>query len=140
LVENCAGYLTENGLFVTVGIAFDEYTYPSMLHAVFQMLKNVVLPCWIGGAPRRYVQAASFVDQDRLHRLKRFCEEGTLRVHIDSRWGFEDAPKEGLVQAWCFESYADGFNQAYDRMLSRRAKGKIIVRVQASSSPEMTTE
>ncbi|KIX06484.1 uncharacterized protein Z518_04460 [Rhinocladiella mackenziei CBS 650.93] len=111
LVDNCHRFLKEGGPFVTVGIAFKEYTYCSMLFAVSRMLKNVLVPRFLGGPPRKYVQVSSLVTPEGLERLKKFCDDGKMTVPIDSCWEFEDVYK------------------AYERMLSSRAKGKIIVKI-----------
>ncbi|KAJ9603162.1 hypothetical protein H2200_012457 [Cladophialophora chaetospira] len=53
LYESCTSFLKENGSYVTVGVAFNEYTYGSMLVAVTRMLKNILWPRLLGGAPRK---------------------------------------------------------------------------------------
>ncbi|KIW62267.1 hypothetical protein PV04_10459 [Phialophora macrospora] len=111
LFDNCAAFLKESGSYVTVGIAFEHYTYGSMLVAVSRMLRNVLWPRLLGGTPRRYVQVTSACTFDGLQKLKELCEEGKLKVPIDSIWDFNDVPN------------------AYDRMLSRRARGKVVVKV-----------
>ncbi|EXJ54812.1 hypothetical protein A1O7_10153 [Cladophialophora yegresii CBS 114405] len=82
-----------------------------MLLAVTRMLRNVLLPRLLGGTPRRYVQVASVCTLDGLQKLKELCEYGKLRVPIDSVWDFDDVPN------------------AYKRLLSRRARGKVVVKV-----------
>ncbi|KAK5061604.1 hypothetical protein LTR84_008148 [Exophiala bonariae] len=111
LYNNSAAFLKPDGHFVTVGIAFTEYSYGSMAVAVRDMLWNVVCSAWGGSGSRRYVQVASACNLDSLERLRVLCEDRALRVPIDSQWAFEDALK------------------AYERMVSRSAKGKIVVNV-----------
>jgi hypothetical protein len=87
--------LKESGSYVTVGVAFEYYTYGSMLVAVSRMLRNVLWPRLLGGTPRRYVQVTSTCTFDGLQKLKELCEEGKLKVPIDSIWDFNDVPNVG---------------------------------------------
>ncbi|ETI20087.1 hypothetical protein G647_08121 [Cladophialophora carrionii CBS 160.54] len=111
LFDNCADFLKESGSYITVGIAFDHYTYTSMLLAVSRMLRNVLWPRLLGGTPRRYVQVASVCTLDGLQKLKDLCEDGKLRVPIDSIWDFDNVP------------------DSYKRILNRRASGKVVVKI-----------
>ena|ERR1700761_5203139 len=96
LFDNCTGCLKESGLYVTVGIAFERYTYGSMLVAVIQMLKNLLWPRLLGGTPRKYVQVAAVCTLDGLEKLKELCKQGKMKVPIDSQWDFDDVPKVGI--------------------------------------------
>ena len=93
LFDNCTSFLKENGSYITVGVAFDEYTYGSMMVAISRMMKNIMWPRILGGAPRQYVQVASACSLQGLERLKRLCEEGKLKVAIDSVWDFLEIAK-----------------------------------------------
>lgn len=135
MVDHCASFLKESGPFVTVGIAFEAYTYGSMLVAVSRMLKNALWPRLLGGPSRKYIQVASFVDLEGLERLSKYGEAGKLRVPIDSVWGLDDVLKVGRTYSrFAFPrvlNKADNHSvQAYERMLSKGAKGKIVVKVQ----------
>jgi reticulon-4-interacting protein 1, mitochondrial len=93
LFDNCSTFLAETGPYVTVGVAFDQYTYGSMLVAVSRMLKSILWPRFLGGTPRRYIQVASVCTEKGLSKLKRLCEDGSLRVPIDSLWSFDEVFK-----------------------------------------------
>jgi len=56
LFKNCAGFLVEGRPYVTVGPAFADYTYGSLLAAMRLMAKNMLWPRARGGVPRDYVQ------------------------------------------------------------------------------------
>ena len=76
---------------MSVGVANKEYSYSSMLTALWKMLANVTAS-WIPAIPqRRYIQANSWVNQERLERLRSLVEQGKLRVLVDSCWEMEDA-------------------------------------------------
>jgi len=93
LYTNCAGFLKTDGLFVTVGIAFKEYSYGSLFVAVKDMLRNILVSAWGGRDRRRYVQVASTCNLEGLQRLKTMCEDQNMRVPIDSSWSFDDVLK-----------------------------------------------
>lgn len=93
LYDRCAAFLKPDGHFVTVGIAFAEYSYGSMAVAVKNMLWNVLSSAWGGSASRRYVQVASTCNLEGLERLRVLCEDRGMRVPIDSEWGFAQVVK-----------------------------------------------
>jgi reticulon-4-interacting protein 1, mitochondrial len=96
LFDNCTSFLKENGPYVTVGIAFEEYTYGSMLVALSRMVKNLLWPRFLGGTPRKYIQVASVTTLSGLEKLRELCENGKLKVPVDSIWDFDDVPKVGV--------------------------------------------
>lgn len=106
-------YLVPKGLFVTVGIAFQEYTLASIFNACWlMMVKNPLTPIWLGGVPRTYLSVMGVVNEERMKELGRLVQEGTLKaVNGDGVWEMEDVKK------------------AYAIMLNRRARGKIIVKI-----------
>lgn len=108
---HCEGYLKPGMPFVTVGPAPPDYSVVGMLHAIGQMLSNALWPRWLGGVNRPYFTAARFANLPDMERLARLAREGKLRVPIDPCWDFGDVLK------------------AYDVMLSKRARGKIVVKV-----------
>lgn len=93
LYANCASFLKADGLYVTVGIAFSEYSYASLCVAVKDMLRNILFSAWGGHDSRRYIQVSSTCSLEGLQRLKAMCEDLDLRVPIDSSWDFDDVMK-----------------------------------------------
>jgi len=112
IFSHCVDYLRSEGLFVTVGVAFKEYTVPSMLQAVCLMLKNSWWPRALWGVPREYICVNAVANLDMMERLASLVDEGALKMVVDSRWDMTDAVK------------------AYERYLTRRAKGRVIVQIQ----------
>jgi NADPH:quinone reductase-like Zn-dependent oxidoreductase len=95
--DYCALYLKESGLFVTVGVALADYTLSSMFEVAYLMiLKNVLLPVWLGGVPRKYVLVTALVTSARLQELGKLMEEGKLKVTVDSVWEMVDVQKVGF--------------------------------------------
>ncbi|KAJ6454269.1 hypothetical protein C8R47DRAFT_1061185 [Mycena vitilis] len=107
LFVGCTSYLTPEGLLVNVG------NFEGAGITIWRALLNTYLPCILGGVPRRYAFISTTPNGEKAARLARMVEEGQLRVVVDEVFDFEEALK------------------AYDRMLARNAKGKIIIRVQA---------
>jgi hypothetical protein len=85
---------------VTVGVAHKDYSYPSMLRAVFMMIKNSLAALLPGSNRRRYVQVNAAVNPEALEKLRSMVEQGSLRVPIDSCWGMKDAPKVRSMAAF----------------------------------------
>lgn len=112
IFSNCATYLVPRAPFISVGIAFASYTYSSVMYACFLMLTNSLWPRFLGGVNRPYNCVQGFATFERLQQLAEMAEEGDFEVVIDSSWELEDALG------------------AYEKMLSRHARGKIVVKVQ----------
>lgn len=96
---------------MTVGVAADKHTFSCILHTVFIMLKNMMLPRFLGGGDRQYSQVTAFASLESLEKLANLAGEGQLKVISDSVWDMEDALK------------------AYDIALGHRARGKVAVKV-----------
>jgi hypothetical protein len=84
--------LKEGKPFVTVGPAPPDYSFSGVLYIVGAMIRNELLPRWLGGVDRPYLSARGFASLEGLERVSRLAEEG-LKVPIDSVWGLEDALK-----------------------------------------------
>lgn len=75
-------------------------------------------PAWAGGVPRAYTFFSVRVGDtlsihSELGALVKWVEEGKLRVDVDSVHGFD---REGVMSA-------------YARIMTGKAKGKVVVRV-----------
>lgn len=84
-----------------------------MFQAVWlMMLKNPFWPLWLGGVPRKYESVVGLVTEDKIQELGKLVEEGKLKGVIgDGIFEMEDAKK------------------AYAVLLSKRARGKIVVKI-----------
>ncbi|RAH63749.1 uncharacterized protein BO66DRAFT_444683, partial [Aspergillus aculeatinus CBS 121060] len=99
-------------VYVSVGPALEAYTFRSAVGVLVKQMLNRFLPVWLGGIDRQYRQVTAWVDVERLERLRVLAEEGVLKTWIGGAWGFENAI------------------EAYEVLLSKHAKGKLIIRVQ----------
>ena len=93
LYSHCADYLSPGKPFVTVGVAFEEYTVSGMLYAAFLMLKNRLWPSVLGGVPREYANVTVIANLELVEKLRQLVEEGKIKVVVDSCWDMEDALK-----------------------------------------------
>jgi len=103
-----SAYLAPNGVFVTSG------PLPKNSSEIWQMVKHVFAaftPKWLGGISRAWTFIALQNNKADLETLQKYIAEGKLKPVVDSVYEFEDVLK------------------AYDRMISGRATGKIVVKV-----------
>jgi hypothetical protein len=116
-----------------VGVAFAEYTVSNMAYASSLILKNTWWPRALGGGPRDYICVSAFVTLEALQRLRELVEEKKLAVVLDSCWEIGDVLKVSYTiksRARHFELEIADRTQAYEILLSRRSRGKIIVKIQ----------
>ncbi|KAK0635825.1 hypothetical protein B0T17DRAFT_624833 [Bombardia bombarda] len=113
--KSSARYLKPDGIYSAAGVHSTGgfATWPA-LKAGFAMLGNALWPKspWLGGTGRTW-KAAAMMDPGRelMERVVRMLADGKLRVVVDSEWAFENV------------------QEAYDVLLSGRARGKVIVKV-----------
>lgn len=108
LYYQCHHFLKEDGAFVQVGaVAFTTIA----LRALW--------PTFLGGGRRKYVIVGFKPDRKQLEQLGEWLEDGTIQVQLDSVHEFNDAV------------------QAFDRLRSGHARGKIVVHVGSSRDPSI---
>jgi len=109
LYTHSEAYLAPNGLYIYLlgGVR----AYSDVPSEMFHFFKAFLLPTWLGGTKRtfRCVQVKS--SQDSLQNLCEYVKQGKLTTPVDSVYAFEDVLK------------------AYDRILSERATGKVVVTI-----------
>ncbi|OJD35339.1 nad-p-binding protein [Diplodia corticola] len=107
LFERSPGFLKEGGVFVSVG---------AMEGMAATLFWNVPVNYWwpraLGGTPRKYIFQQTPMTTERREELIKLVQEGKLKKAVDNVFDMENVLG------------------AYDRMLSQRAKGKIVVKVQ----------
>lgn len=106
------GFVKSTGSFLTISAPAD--TIGTTVKTFFQMGSSLFQPKWLGGTsvPFKMCWLEAEKEHDSLVRMAKWLEEGTIKPVIDSEYSFEDVPK------------------GYERILSGRAKGKIVVNVQ----------
>ena len=110
--ENCAAFVKPMGAYITVGIANKDYTWSSMLECLWlMMLKNPWTPIIFGGVPRRLERITAVVNEESMRELGEAVKDGTLRGTAWETWDMENVKR------------------AYNVLLQKKARGKIIIRV-----------
>lgn len=111
---NCAQYMKEDGVYSAVGIKAKSFGIVDALSAFWKMQINAIWPRskWLLGTGRTWV-CISMMDpgMELMEYLVGLFAEGKLRVVVDGEWSF------------------DRVLEAYDVLMSGRARGKIIVKV-----------
>ncbi|KAE8443284.1 hypothetical protein EG329_002000 [Mollisiaceae sp. DMI_Dod_QoI] len=110
---HCASYLKPGRPFITIGNSLppDDYSYSSILYGVGQMISNAFWPRFLGGVNRPWGQVTGIANLKAMRRLVHMIDEDKLKVITDSVWSFQDV----LL--------------AYERLMSKHARGKVIIRL-----------
>jgi NADPH:quinone reductase-like Zn-dependent oxidoreductase len=106
LYQNSPSYLKPNGMVINIG------ALEGVGSVACNMLFNTFLPVWLGGVPRRYVMFSTPPTRDDAIYNLHLIEEGQLRIPVDSVFEMKDAI------------------QAYERIATKRARGKVVVKMQ----------
>ncbi|CAE6410268.1 unnamed protein product [Rhizoctonia solani] len=103
-------YLAPNGKFVSTGPSMEKLSqFPS---TIWSMIQTSLWPRWLGGVPRHHETIVDLTPIDKcLHEIIKLIDNGQLRPLVDSVHSFDEVPN------------------AYDRILTRRAKGKVVVTI-----------
>lgn len=99
-------FLTEDGHFVQVGGGVSA-------EQVKSVLKRSLIPSFLGGGKRNYKMIMAKQSHEGLARIGDWMKEGKVKAVIDEEFAFENAP------------------EAFAKLKTGRAKGKIVVRVTA---------
>ncbi|KAK6365641.1 zinc ion binding [Exophiala oligosperma] len=104
-------YLTKSGTFVILGNmkALESASLFGLISEILLVQLNRFLPVFLGGTPRKCLFYSATPLKKDMQRVCDMVEAGQVKSLVDSVWKFEDVTK------------------AYERGLSQRAKGKIIV-------------
>lgn len=113
LFTNSPNYLKEDGCFVNIG-AMDVRN--GLFKTLGQCIVNLYRPSWLGGVPRRYIFFSNIPKMEEVLTLAEMVKQGKLKILVDSEYAAED------------------LMQAYKRMATGRARGKILVRMQPEAS------
>lgn len=125
LFRKCGGYLDKSGIFITIvgGVGAGP------------IMRSKLLPVALGGVPRRYKLLALWPDGAIAKEAAKWVEEGSFQhFPIDSEYAMEDAVK---VRCLRYPAVLTSLKmmlirlvpQGYERVASKRSKGKVIVKV-----------
>lgn len=107
----CPAFLKKDGEYANIGAS--DLRSDGSIWSILTFLRNmtsIFLPWWLGGVPRKSTPGGSI--RDGLPEfIDKYLVNKSVRCPIDSTFGFEDAPT------------------AYERLMTGRALGKIIVNV-----------
>lgn len=106
LFESSPNYVRPNGLVVNIG-ALEAGT----ARTIFRWFMNTWRPTWLGGVPRKYIMFSQPPHLPGIQPLIDMVAQGLVKINLDSEWPMEDLMK------------------AYERVTSKRAKGKVLIRV-----------
>ncbi|KAF8216311.1 hypothetical protein K438DRAFT_1797001 [Mycena galopus ATCC 62051] len=116
LYVNCASYLAPGGMYLSAGTLPNSWkVFREMLRQFFE---GRLRPAWLGGVPRKFdVVSVSFAKQD-LEVVRDLVAKGTVKPIVDSVHSFD---QEGVMQA-------------FEKLMSKHAKGKVVIKVSDDSS------
>ncbi|KAF4578555.1 hypothetical protein EYR36_000362 [Pleurotus pulmonarius] len=114
LYTHSAAYMAPGGVFVTTtpaphGLSFKEIGY------LFRTIAAMTWPSWLGGIPRKFKLVSLKENKADLEAFRDLVAEGKLVGVVDSVYEMPDALK------------------AYERILTSRATGKVVVKIEGST-------
>lgn len=106
-------FLKKKGLFLNVGGMGVAFIWREFLGFFVMIANSFIYPSFLPhGVPRKYAFFSGSANQESLKEVVKLVEDSKLTVPIDSVWEMEDA------------------REAYKVIDSKRARGKVIVKVQ----------
>ncbi|GAA5851721.1 hypothetical protein JCM9279_004383 [Rhodotorula babjevae] len=109
--RKCPKYLEPDGIYVDVAGPHMDGGIGPLLGGMVDMMGRNLRPGFLGGVPRKYVFGLSTADRKSFAEVEELVRTGKIRPILDSVFSFEDVQR------------------AYERQMSGRAQGKIVVRV-----------
>lgn len=133
LYTNCPAYLKEGKSYLNAGVL--PYTGSGIWGAISltrDLLANYFWPRFLGGTDRKYELLRTDLVPGLLEKVRAFVASGAITGMVDSVWEMEEALKVFLAWPCCgiVSHTQTDFMQAYERVESHRARGKVVVRVQ----------
>lgn len=128
IFNHCPGFLAEGKPFVSIGPKAKSYTYGGLITTIGLMAKNALLPRFMGGVPREYVQVTGIANLEAMELLARMMEEGTLRVRVGTVVAMGDVPEVSfpyiMVGIDCKIDTPAGLREDVEWACSREDRGK----------------
>lgn len=110
LYTNSPAYLKPNGVFVSNG----PFPSSASVAEIWKFAKTILAistPRWLGGTPRRWTYVNNIYSQAKLEATQVYVAQGKLNPPIDTAFNF----KEAIA--------------GYERLMTKRATGKVVVKV-----------
>ncbi|RAL07926.1 NAD(P)-dependent alcohol dehydrogenase, partial [Aspergillus homomorphus CBS 101889] len=111
IYAHCVPYLAEGKPFINLGQMKATPGFWGQIAWAWTQFATRYWPVVLGGVPRAYQFYGGKPTVESMQRIMRLVEKGVVRVVVDSVWRMGEVRK------------------AYERMESKRAKGKIVVSV-----------
>ncbi|KAJ7130303.1 NAD-P-binding protein [Mycena epipterygia] len=111
LYLNSASYLAPGGIYLTAGTV--PSTRTEITDVLRQIFEGLLRPTWLGGVPREYVWMFANAEKKALETVRDLVAKGAVKPIVDSVYSFDQ----------------DGVMKAYEKMMSKRAMGKVVVKV-----------
>ncbi|CAO3670198.1 unnamed protein product [Umbelopsis vinacea] len=115
LYDHSPAYLNSGKLFLDMAVKHPvdrDWRATDLLWFMCNQVKNNFQPRWLGGTQTKYKFISATPTLKSLERLRKLIAEGKLRGPVDSVWSMDQAIP------------------AYERFLSHKAKGRVVIEVQ----------
>jgi len=109
LYTHSEAFLAPKGVYIYLGGGLRSVS--DIFQEIVGAFKGFILPTWLGGTNRAYKFVSVKSSQGSLQHLCEYVNQGKLTPPVDSVFAFKDAL------------------EAYDRILSGRATGKVVVTI-----------
>ncbi|KAJ6495300.1 hypothetical protein C8R45DRAFT_900023 [Mycena sanguinolenta] len=111
MYRHCAAYLAPGGVYVSAG------GFPTSGKAFWGTLRLIfegsIRPAWLGGVPRKFGMVTCPEERKDFEEMLSLIASGELKPLVDSVHSFDRA----------------GVMAAYDRLMTNRAVGKVVIKV-----------
>ncbi|KAJ7767431.1 hypothetical protein DFH07DRAFT_1011164 [Mycena maculata] len=111
LYLNSAAYLAPGSTYLTAGTL--PKTRKEILGMLRQAFEGLLRPTWLGGVPRKYGVVTVTLKKKDLETVRELVARGAVKPIVDSVHSFD----------------RDGVLRAYEKIMSKRAVGKVVVKV-----------
>ncbi|KAJ7039760.1 NAD(P)-binding protein [Mycena alexandri] len=104
-------YLAPGGTYLTVGVF--PNTLAATQGALRQLSEGFLRPSWLGGVPQKCIWLSINFETKDMENVRDLVAKGAVKPMVDSVYTFD----------------RDGVLKAYEKMMSNRAVGKVVVKV-----------
>ncbi|KAJ7672629.1 hypothetical protein B0H17DRAFT_179667 [Mycena rosella] len=131
LYLNSASYLAPGGMYLSAGTL--PKTRQEMAGMLRQVFEGLLRPTWLGGVPRKFGVVQVNLGKKDLETVHQLVAAGGLLLTITRFFSLQpNYPCAGDVKPIIDSVYSfdrDGVMKAYEKLMSKRAVGKVVVKV-----------
>ncbi|KAJ9123876.1 hypothetical protein QFC22_000664 [Naganishia vaughanmartiniae] len=114
LYDASPSFLKPEGQYVTISLDVHGASTLQTASLAVSLVSNFVRPAFLGGTSRKFKMITMHWDENGMKQMTKLMEQGKLRVPIDERYASDN----------------QGVLAAYEKIMTNKAKGKIIVEMQ----------